>query len=69
MNEINKIDEFEIKEKNDSTSLNDSAKQNEIANQFYAEKMKNITKGGIYNLVKEKNLHRNFSRLKYNFLW
>ena len=53
MNEINKIDGFEIKEKNDSTSLNDSAKQNEIANQFYAEKMKNITKGGIYNLVKD----------------
>ena len=68
MNEINKIDGFEIKEKNDSTSLNDSAKQNEIANNFYAAKMKNITEDGIYNLVKEKNLHRNFSRLKYNFL-
>lgn len=53
MNEINKIDEFEIKEKNDSTSLNDSAKQNEIEKNFYAAKMKNITEGGIYNLVKD----------------
>ena len=47
MNEINENDELEIKKKNDS------AKQNEIANNFYAKKMKNITEDGIYNLVKD----------------
>ncbi len=47
MNEINENDELEIKKKNDS------AKQNEIANNFYAKKMKNITEDGIYDLVKD----------------
>ena len=56
MNEINENDELEIKEKNDS------AKQNKSANNFYTEKLNNITEGGIYNLV--KNLCEKFCRNK-----
>ena len=49
---MDEIEEIEIKEENNFIKLDLPENKNEIEKNFYAEKMKNITGGEIYNLVK-----------------
>lgn len=52
MDIMDEIEEIEIKEENNFIKLDLPENKNEIEKNFYAEKMKNITEGEIYNLVK-----------------